>query len=572
MRELRERLIDRWPPWLAGPDRRWVRPLLERCWRLARLDRAQAFLEEHPQLRGLEFVEGALRHVDARYLVDDCERERIPASGACLVVANHPLGGLDALALLKLVGDVRRDVRIVANDWLQALDPLRELLLPVRVFGGNPEVSQLRPIDAALEQGCAVIVFPAGEVARLSWSGLRERRWRSGFVRLALRHQAPVVPVHVDARNGIGFYVGAALSGVLGSALLPRQVFGRRGRRIGLRVATPWMPESGSSAASVAQRTSRAVQALRHGRDLLPQRPQALAHPAPAAQLARALDGLEALGETPDGRRILLAGPGGPGIVLRELARLRERTFRAVGEGTGRALDWDRHDAHYEQIVLADTEGRIVGGYRVARTRELVAARGLPALYCASLFELGPAFDAILDSGLELGRSFVVPEAWGTRSLDYLWLGIGAYLRRHPGLRYLFGTVSISASLPPPAQAQLVGYYRHYFGAPQALARARTPFRDGRAQWRATDLDAAQAFKLLRDNLAALGARVPTLYKQYTELCEPGGAQFLDFGVDHAFADAIDGLILVDLARMQPRKRERYLRSPAPLQLASRAA
>ncbi len=572
MQELRERLVENWPRWLTGPGQRWLQPLFDRCWRLAHLDRAQDFLDEHPHLRGLEFVEGALRHVDARYLVDDCERERIPASGACLVVANHPLGGLDALALLKLVGDVRRDVRIVANDWLLTLAPLRELLLPVRIFGGRAEVSQLRPIDAALEQGCAVIVFPAGEVARLSWTGLRERRWRSGFARLSLRHQAPIVPVHVNARNGIGFYVGAAINGAIGTALLPRQVFGRRGRRIGLRVATPWMPETGNSAASLALRTSRAVQALRHGQDLLPQRPQALAHPAPALQLAQALESLETLGETPDGRRILLAGPGGPGIVLRELARLRERTFRAVGEGTGRALDWDRHDAHYEQIVLADTQGRIVGGYRVARTRELVAARGRSALYCASLFDLGQDFDAILDSGLELGRSFVVPEAWGTRSLDYLWLGIGAYLRRHPGLRYLFGTVSISAALPRPAQAQLVGYYRHYFGAQTSLARARTPFVDGSAQWTATELDASQAFRVLKDNLAALGARVPTLYKQYTELCEPGGAQFLDFGVDHGFADAIDGLILVDLAKVLPRKRERYLQAPAPLSLTGRAA
>ena len=572
MQELRERLVENWPRWLGGPQGSWVRPLVDRCWRLGHLDRAQDFLDRHPQLRGLEFVEGTLRHLDARYLVDDRERECIPDSGACLIVSNHPLGGLDALALLKLVGDVRRDVRIVANDWLLALEPLRELLLPVRVFGGRAEVSQLRPIDAALEQGCAVIVFPAGEVARWSWHGLRERRWRSGFARLALRHQAPIVPVHVAARNGIGFYLGAALSGPLGSALLPRQLFGRRGRRIGLPLAAPWFPDAAAAPAELAQQTRRAVVALRQGRDVLPARPQALAHPAPAQALAAALDRLEALGETPDGRRILLAGPGSPGLVLRELARLRERTFRAVGEGTGHALDWDRYDARYEQIVLADAEGRIIGGYRVARTRELVAAHGRSALYCASLFELGPQFDPILDAGLELGRSFVVPEAWGTRSLDYLWLGIGAYLRRHPGLRYLFGTVSISAALPPPAQAQLVGYYRHYFGAEQPLARARTPFRSNAAPWQASELDAAQAFRVLKDNLAALGARVPTLYKQYTELCEPGGAQFLDFGVDHDFADAIDGLILVDLARMHPRKRERYLQPAVAAPRASLAA
>jgi hypothetical protein len=166
---------------------------------------------------------------------------------------------------------------------------------------------------------------------------------------------------------------------------------------------------------------------------------------------------------------------------------------------------------------------------------------------------------------LELGRSFVVPDYWGSRSLDYLWQGIGAYLRRHPQVRYLFGAVSISAALPQAAREQLVAYYSRYHGTDSgedgALAASLRPFRFFAAPPDFGGVDAETAFRVLKANLAAHGATVPVLYKQYTELCEPGGARFLAFGVDPAFSDSIDGLIEVDLQRIQPRKRRRYLQA-----------
>jgi hypothetical protein len=208
----------------------------------------------------------------------------------------------------------------------------------------------------------------------------------------------------------------------------------------------------------------------------------------------------------------------------------------------------------------------------VGRSREILAAHGWAGLYSASLFAYDPSFAPMLQAGLELGRSFVVPDYWGTRSLDYLWFGIGAYLRRYPELRYLFGTVSISADMPQPARDALVAYYRQYYGSQLPLARAYHPYPAANLPELGTDLDADQAFRVLKANLAQFGARVPTLYKQYTELCEPGGAQFLSFGVDAAFNNAVDGLILVDLARIAPRKRARYLEgraAPAGVAIAS---
>ena len=127
--------------------------------------------------------------------------------------------------------------------------------------------------------------------------------------------------------------------------------------------------------------------------------------------LAVCIDALDVLGETTDGKRICVGRLAGGSPLLREIGRLRELTFRAVGEGTGRGLDVDIYDGWYEHIVLWDAAAqKIAGAYRVARGSTVLAERGLAGLYTASLFRY--ADDAIprIAAGMELGRSFVVPE------------------------------------------------------------------------------------------------------------------------------------------------------------------
>jgi Acetyltransferase (GNAT) domain len=278
------------------------------------------------------------------------------------------------------------------------------------------------------------------------------------------------------------------------------------------------------------------------------------------AALLMAMAQTELLGRTPDGKEIRLARLHADAPLLREIGRLREETFRAVGEGTGRAFDVDEYDPHYEHILVWDpVAGSIAGAYRVARAAPLLARRGLAGLYTASLFHYADEALPRIAQGLELGRSFVAPEYWGSRSLDYLWQGIGAYLRRHPQVRYLFGAVSISAALPQAAREQLVAYYQRYYGSEDPLAASLRPFRYFASPPCFGDMDAETAYAVLKANLAAHGASVPVLYKQYTELCERGGARFLAFGVDPAFSDSIDGLIEVDLQRVLSKKRQRYL-------------
>jgi putative hemolysin len=242
--------------------------------------------------------------------------------------------------------------------------------------------------------------------------------------------------------------------------------------------------------------------------------------------------------------------------VLRELGRLREIAFRQVGEGTGKRRDIDAFDAHYRHVVLwDDAELQIAGAYRIGEARELVQERGVEGLYTHRLFSYGERLRACLPQALELGRSFVQPRFQGLRALDYLWHGIGAYLRTRPDVRYLFGPVSLSASYPEAARRTLVSFFAQHYGADPAFATARIPFKIPCGEACPDDL------RGLKEQLSAMDVSIPVLYKQYAELCEPGGTRFLAFGVDPAFGSCIDALILVDLHQLKPAKRERYLGS-----------
>jgi putative hemolysin len=563
MQQFEQRLQERYPQWFHGPRARLARPLLRSVGRWSQLDRVEAFLQRSAGLRGFGFVSAGLDFLGGRYRVEDVELARIPATGPLLIVANHPSGALDALAMLDAVGRIRHDVRIVANDLLAAIEPLQDLLLPVRILGGTAKRPSVQAVGQALAAGQCVIVFPAGEVSRLSLRGIRDGRWQRGFVRLARDAAAPVLPIRVDARNSALFYGVSTVFKPAATLLLAREMFAHRGRPLRLRIGTPMQLGQGDTRSELLA-VRRALYALGRQAEATPAGgagPEPLAAPVAPSRVAAAIAAAEVLGQTADGKQILLARCSTGCALLLELGRLRELTFRRVGEGTGRSSDLDAFDLDYQHIVIWDGAAqRIAGAYRIMRGAQALAQRGLAGLYSASLFRYSDDAIPRIAEGLELGRSFVVPDYWGSRSLDYLWQGIGAYLQRRPGIRYLFGAVSISAALPQDAREQLVAYYQRYFGGEAGLVASHRPFQYFAAPPCFGDLDATAAVDVLKANLAALGTGVPTLYRQYTELAEPGGARFLAFGVDPDFSDSIDGLIEVDLHAIRPHKRKRYLR------------
>lgn len=564
--------FEAFPQLATGSGRQLSQPVVSLLRRIVCEERINAEVAALAPLRGLRFVREALRRLDFSYRVAPTDIENIPAEGRVVIVANHPLGALDALALLDLVGGVRADVRIVGNRVLSALSGLGDLLLPCEVFGSRAGGASLRAVYRALEAEQAVILFPAGEVSRIGPSGIRDGRWASGFARFAQRSAAPVLPVHVAASNSPMFYGASMLARPLGTLMLPRELMAGGHARIGLTVGAPVPPAAlravSTSPDGLAAAMRRHVYRLARRKPPLFDTEQTVAHPEPVRQLRADLQAGQRLGETADGKQIVLV-EGEDSSLLREIGRLRELAFRRVGEGTGLRRDLDDFDRYYRHIVLWD-EARceVVGAYRLGECAGIVARRGISGLYSASLFDYAPQQAGFLDQAVELGRSFVHPRYWGSRSLDYLWQGIGAYLRTQPEIRYLIGPVSVSQDMPEPARQWLVEGHRHYFGSARPFARARNPVRipdplREEVRRELGHLDVEQGLQVLRRRVTLLGGTFPVLYRQYVDLCRPEGVVFADFSVDPAFGHCIDGLIRVDLGCLKPAKRARYLEAPA---------
>ncbi|MDF1691349.1 MAG: lysophospholipid acyltransferase family protein [Zhongshania sp.] len=525
------------------------------------------FERDYPYLQGLDFVEKGLEFFDFGYAVSALDKERIPVAGRVVIVSNHPIGSLDGLALLKLVSEVRSDVKVVANELLYAIKPLRSLLLPVdNMSGKRNRKENLQAIHGHLNDEGAVIIFPAGEVSRFSPAGIRDGRWRNGFIKFAAKAKAPILPVHINARNSVFFYALSLLAKPLSTLWLIREMFKQNNRTVRVTIGSAVeydvyqnLPVTAPAKARLFKKhLYKLGRRKRGGEPCFMPVAQAVAHPEDRQELRTAIRRCDHLGSTRDGMEIYCYQYSGDCTVMREIGRLREVSFRAVGEGTGRRRDVDGFDAYYDHIVLWDeNQLELVGAYRLKRIASLDDGQ---TLYSESLFDYQiPYAEEYFEHGAELGRSFVQPRYWGRNGLDYLWQGLGTYLQRYPEVRYLFGPVSLSDSLPRAAKDLLIPFYQTHFPTTQVWVNAKSPYRPESANINFTGEDYREEFTQLKQELADLSCSVPTLFKQYTELCEPGGVSFAAFNVDPDFADCIDGLVLVDITKMKAARRKRYL-------------
>ena len=557
-------LDDLWPQARPAP---WQKSLLKR---LFHEEEFQQFAAAHRHLKGLDMVEQILEHLDILCIIPAHDLEQIPEHGPLVIIANHPTGTLDGLALMYAVSRVRRDVKVVTNRLLTHLEPLSSLFIPVDNMGGKTAKTSLVQMEQHLQNAGVLIFFPAGEVSRPTRKGIRDKKWHSGFIKMASKLRAPLLPVHIQAHNSLLFYASTLVSPTLSMLLLMQQMFRRQHSRlpikIGQQIAWSHWFNATLSPREMAERCRQHVMRLGKGLPGTFKTQCAIARPEDRATLKRALALAECLGKTSDGKTIYLWQRNGQEDVpiLRELGRLREVAFRAVNEGSGKRRDTDSYDDDYLHLILWDDEDlEIVGAYRFMPTAKQVENRGPGGLYSYSLFHYDDKMDDILEHGLELGRSFIQPRYWGRRGLDYLWSGIGAYLARYPQYRYLFGPVSISGGLPPAARDLLVAFYRLWFPASHPLAVSRQPYPaslpDVLAQFGAEDY--TDDLTKLKSLLGNLGCGIPPLYKQYSELCEPGGVQFIDFGSDPAFNNCIDGLVLVDLCYLKRNRYARYIKA-----------
>ncbi|AFM14325.1 GNAT family N-acyltransferase [Turneriella parva] len=512
-----------------------------------------------------DLVERVRDELDLEIMVSLRDREKIPAEGRLLIAANHPLAFLDLIAVYSTVHGIRRDITVVADSLSEFTGDDGTVVVN---SGKQQPYATLKKIQKALNEERAVIYFPA-KTRHWRLRQISDGDWSKAVAQMATLWQVPVVAMHIAARNRLSHYFWTAVSGLYSDISLDSEIKSQKHSSIALTVSHPILPEAfaGIKAGAAAKLLRRHVYQIGRGKPGTFRTTKNIVHPTDKKQILNDIMQAEVLGETEDKISILLVRYETAPALMREIGRLRELTFRKVGEGTLRKIDLDEFDEHYLHIVLWDAaELEVVGAYRLAAGDEIYRQRGTSGFYTSTLFRFNEEFEKYLPQSLELGRSFVQPAYWNSQALDYLWHGIGAFMAKNPQYNYLFGPVSVSASYSVEAREMLVWFYSRWFGKTDGPVRAkhRFAYRAGHLQqiekaFKAEDYK--QSFKELKQNLKHYGYSVPTLYKQYTELCDEGGVSFFDFGIDKDFNNSLDGFIFLDISKIKEAKLERYVYS-----------
>ena len=561
---------------------------------LLRLTAMNRFLRRlDPATDPATIFQRALDLLALSYRVDHGSVATIPDTGPVIVVANHPFGGGDALVLAHLLAARRKDMRMLANSLLVRMDAVEPWLIGVDPFGDGATSSRrnigpMKQALAHLRNGGCLGVFPAGEVSAYcpQHGGILEKPWSRHVAALVRKTGATVVPICFTGANSWLFHAAGLMHPLLRTALLAHEFLRCQGKEIELRIGQP-MP---ASAWSLNQDDQSMVDAMRLRVDLLgskrrtPRQPRRMPNllpgswrkpagsPEPVAPAGdpalhageiAALPG-DALLAAHGDLEVWLAGADAIPNILGEIGRLRELTFRGVGEGTGRARDLDAFDTHYRHLFLWNAASReIAGAYRMGLSDELLARSGRDGFYTHTLFRFHPAFLPGLGPSLELGRSFVTPAYQRkSHSLFLLWKGIGHFVARHPRYRTLFGPVSISSDYSMTSRCLMVEFLRHHHGDPvmEKLVTPRNPFRPAFRLRRqhakiAAGLKSIEEVSSLVAGLEQDGKGLPVLLRQYVAL----NAALLEFNVDPHFSNALDGLVVVDLLAADPRMMTRYM-------------
>ncbi|OIN29263.1 lysophospholipid acyltransferase family protein [Vibrio barjaei] len=516
------------------------------------------------------------------YRIEAGSSETIPKTGATIIVANHPLGCVEGVILAEVLLQIRKDVKILANEFLKLVPELEPLFIGVDVFNGtNAHRSNSRALRQAnqhLELGGLLLVFPAGEVSQLvdrKSLQLEDKQWSRSVSTLIKRNQATTVPVHIGGVNSKHFYLAGKVHPMLRTAMLGRELLNKKNTAIGISIGNKIKFKEVSSLDS-----QQLVSYLRLNTYLLnqqhPERNHSSLSPyqreqpiASETHLSELLEDIELL---PQEHLLLTSGefevycttmdhiPS----VMREIGRMREINFRQVGEGTGQSLDIDQFDQLYQHLFVWDKENqKLVGAYRLGLVDELIKQGDIRALYSRTLFNFEHSFLNTMGKSIEMGRSVIAEEYQKSMSaLLLLWKGIAEFVHRHPSYTHLFGPVSISNNYSDIARQLLTDTMtlHHYDNDSARYVSASNPPKQSRhKQWCPQSLSALADVQLLSRVISRLdtGKSVPVLLRQYLNL----NGKLVCFNVDPNFNDALDGLIVVDLTSVPHKSLARYMGS-----------
>jgi putative hemolysin len=528
---------------------------------------------------GADFAGALLQELNIRYEVRAGDLGRIPKTGPAVVVANHPFGFLEGLVLMCLLRKVRPDYRFVVNQALGSVEQLRDFCILVNPFAEQGAAREnargLRRCYEWLDSNGLLVVFPAGEVAHFNWGGERpvaDPKWRGTAARIARRLGCPMVPLYFDGTNSLPFQMMGTIHPRLRTLNLARELVKKQRRIIPVRVGNPVPPTvlRGFADAEAATGYLRArVYLLGNRIASASVKPEALRRSIRIEEsrdvVAHEVAALPAECLLANGEEFdtYLADAEQIPRTLHEIGRCRELTFRAVGEGTGESLDLDRFDGYYQHLFLWSNKDRqIAGAYRIAATADVLPKYGPGGLYTSTLFQYTDGFFERLGPAFELGRSFIRAEYQRHYApLLLLWKGIAACVARRPACPVLFGAVSISRHYQPLSRALIIDFVAGHMASDlSGMVKPRRGYRKPllvpkHVKRLGSLLKTVDELSDSISDLEADGKGVPVLIRQYVKL----GGQFLGFNVDPNFSDALDGLIVADVRKVQGPMLDRVL-------------
>ena len=538
------------------------------------IEKLNQIYNENFLLSGADFINSVIDRLNLKYSVSEEFEKRIPASGPFIIIANHPLGGMEGLLLLKLMSRIRPDFKIQGNFLMQHIDAIKDYILPVNPFENFKSAqSSYKGIKGAyqhLKDGNSLGIFPAGEVSCYQFKEFRitDRQWQKSSIRFIQTAGVPVIPVHFHGFNSTLFYLLGHIHPLLRTAKLPSEILNKSNQTINIEIRKQIPVKTLNSFTSVTS-LSHYLRSKTYSlaepfkiENLYDQRhikkeisKQKIVDPVDPELILSDLTKLE--------EEYFLFSNGSFSVycapfssipnIIREIGRLREITFRAVGEGTNKSADLDHFDIYYNHLIIWDNVNRrIVGAYRIGKGKDILDQFGKKGFYTNSLFRIKKCFNQVLEKSFELGRSFIIKEYQRhPMALFMLWKGIFWYLMKNPEYRYLIGPVSISNDFSKRSKSLIVQFMKenYYDSSYSIYINPRKKFRiPGKLRNKNKSI-----LENVDDNIKALdlyinelqpSLSIPVLMKKYLQM----NGKIIGFNIDPEFNDCLDSLMIVNIA------------------------
>lgn len=543
--------------------------------RILRISAINKIYDNNKHKKDLNFLNGVLDDCNIKFEIPEEDLKRIPKEGPFITVSNHPLGGIDGVLLLKLLIEKRSDYKIIANFLLHRIAPLKPYVMPVNPFETRKDVkSSVAGIKSALshlKEGRPLGIFPAGEVSTYKDGKLKvDKPWEEGAVRLIKKAEVPVIPIYFHAKNSRLFYFLSKISDTLRTAKLPSEVISQGGRVVKVRIGKPISvadqneyKEIPAFYEFIRKKTYMLANPFEKAHKLISTQNIKIKKPAKKITSQRNVDffikEVNSLREKEcrllesKNYEVFFASAKEIPNLLHEIGRLREITFREVGEGTNKAIDLDKYDKYYHHLILWDRDANcLAGAYRMGLGSEIYKKYGINGFYVQTLFRIEPELHQMMENTIEMGRAFIISEyQQKPMPLFLLWKGIVHVTLRYPEHKYLMGGVSISNQFSDFSKSLMIEFMKSHYYDPY-IAQYICPKKEYKVKLKDGDKDFVfdstkadmQKFDKIIDEIEPGALRIPVLIKKYVKQ----NARLVAFNVDPKFNNAIDGLMYIKVA------------------------